>query len=90
MTAETKSGHDHSAAEHEDHDDHGHGGHDHGGHGGHHHALPKNMGKAFLIGIALNVALVFGEWVFGVAAHSLALLADATHNLGDVLGLVPT
>jgi cobalt-zinc-cadmium efflux system protein len=77
---------------HQDHDTHAGHDHDHAGHGhggeGHHHALPENMNKAFLIGIALNVALVIGEWAFGIAAHSLALLADATHNLGDVLGLL--
>ena len=49
---------------------------------------PQSFGKAFLIGIALNTAFVIAEWLFGVAAHSLALLADAAHNLGDVLGLL--
>jgi cobalt-zinc-cadmium efflux system protein len=73
----------HGHQEHKTHD-----GHDHTGHHGHHHELPKDMGTAFLIGIALNVALVAGEWYFGVTSNSLALLADATHNLGDVLGLV--
>ena len=76
-------GHDH------DHGDHAHA-HDHAGHshgpGGHHHA-PASFGRAFAIGIALNVAYVAGEAVFGVLAHSLSLLADAGHNLGDVLGL---
>ncbi len=46
------------------------------------------MGTAFLVGIALNLGFVVAEWGFGLMAHSLALLADATHNLGDVLGLV--
>lgn len=72
-----------------DHADHGHDhGHEHDQHGagGHHHA-PANFGKAFAIGIALNLAYVLGEAFYGVAAHSLALLADAGHNLGDVLGL---
>lgn len=46
------------------------------------------MGTAFLIGIVLNLGFVAAEWSFGLMAHSLALLADATHNLGDVLGLV--
>lgn len=77
MTEPNPSGHAH---------DHDHA-HDHG-HAGHHHAPPKDMGKAFLIGIVLNLAFVVAEWVFGIASHSLALLADATHNLGDVLGLV--
>jgi cobalt-zinc-cadmium efflux system protein len=39
-------------------------------------------------GIALNLAFVALEWGFGIWSHSLALLADATHNLGDTLGLV--
>jgi cobalt-zinc-cadmium efflux system protein len=67
------------------HDHHHHDHDDHAGH--HHHAPPKQMGRAFLIGIALNLAFVVAEWLFGIASHSLALLADATHNLGDVLGL---
>jgi cobalt-zinc-cadmium efflux system protein len=46
------------------------------------------MGRAFVIGIALNLVFVVVEWIYGVTAHSLALIADATHNLSDVLGLV--
>ena len=58
---------------------HGHShGHDHG---------PVDYGKAFAIGIGLNMAYVVAETVFGLAAHSLALVADAGHNLSDVLGL---
>jgi cobalt-zinc-cadmium efflux system protein len=53
----------------------------------HHHHDPSDFGRAFLIGIGLNAAFVGIEWIFGVLANSLALLADATHNLGDVLGL---
>ncbi len=78
--------------DHDDHDqdhaDHGHG--DHGGHAhgpGHAHA-PASFGKAFAIGIALNVGFVAVEATFGVLANSVALLADAGHNLSDVLGLV--
>ncbi|CAN5450816.1 cation diffusion facilitator family transporter [soil metagenome] len=78
----------HHEDDHEDDHKHDAHGHDHGSHAGHSHALPKDMGKAFLIGIALNLGFVLVEWVFGVMSHSLALLADATHNLGDVLGLV--
>ena len=44
-------------------------------------------GRAFAIGIALNLAYVGGEAVAGIVSGSLALLADAGHNLGDVLGL---
>ncbi len=45
------------------------------------------MGRAFAIGVALNLAYVVAEVVFGLLAGSLALLADAAHNFGDVLGL---
>ena len=48
---------------------------------------PDELGRAFLVGIALNLAFVVTESVFGVLAHSTALLADAAHNLSDVLGL---
>ncbi len=71
-------------SEHHDHDHAGHG-HSHGT-GGHHHA-PASFGKAFAIGVALNLAYVIGEAFYGIIAHSLALLADAGHNFGDVLGL---
>src|SRR5262245_17752435 len=54
---------------------------------GHVHA-PANFGKAFAIGIGLNVAFVAIEFVFGLWGNSLALVADAGHNLSDVLGLV--
>src|SRR5437870_6722748 len=55
---------------------------------GHHHArAPLDYGRAFAIGIALNLAYVGGEAVAGIISGSLALLADAGHNLGDVLGL---
>lgn len=54
---------------------------------GHGHA-PASYGRAFAIGISLNLAFVAVEWIYGVLAGSLALMADAGHNLGDVLGLV--
>jgi cobalt-zinc-cadmium efflux system protein len=47
-----------------------------------------SFGRAFAIGIGLNVGFVLIETVFGFAANSMALLADAGHNLSDVLGLV--
>src|ERR1051326_8535367 len=53
----------------------------------HAHA-PKDFGRAFAIGVALNFGFVVVEVLFGIFAHSLALIADAGHNLGDVLGLV--
>ena len=70
-----------------DHDDHDHE-HDHGSHAGHsHHAPPDKMTQAFAIGIALNILFVIIGVIAGVVAQSTALLADAAHNLGDVLGL---
>lgn len=56
-------------------------------HGGHVHA-PGSFGTAFAVGIALNVGIVVLQAVFGVLSNSVALLADAGHNLSDVLGLV--
>jgi cobalt-zinc-cadmium efflux system protein len=66
------------------HHDHAHG---HGHAHGHAHA-PKDFGRAFAIGTALNLAFVVVEAGFGIAADSVALLADAGHNLSDVLGLL--
>lgn len=53
----------------------------------HNHAATSHN-RAFAIGIALNLTFVALEAVFGVLANSLALLADAGHNLSDVLGLL--
>ena len=53
-----------------------------------HLSVPENFGAAFAIGIALNIAYVIAQIVFGVLAHSLALVADAAHNFGDALGLL--
>ncbi|TMJ10915.1 MAG: cation transporter [Alphaproteobacteria bacterium] len=69
---------------------HSHAGHSlgHGhahGHGHHHH--PADFGRAFLIGIILNLGFVVVEAIYGWQANSMALLADAGHNLADVLGL---
>ncbi|OYY91741.1 MAG: cation transporter [Sphingomonas sp. 28-66-16] len=74
--------HDHAA-------DPGHHHHDHAGHGSHagHSHAPANFGRAFAIGIALNIAFVAVEAGFGFWTQSVALLADAGHNLSDVLGL---
>ncbi len=62
---------------HHDHDHHGHG---------HSHA-PANFGKAFAVGIALNIGFVVIEAIYGFLSNSVALLADAGHNLSDVLSL---
>lgn len=62
--------------------------HEHGhGHHGHQHG-PSHYGRAFAIGITLNLGFVVAEVVYGILAHSVALLADAAHNSSDVLGLV--
>lgn len=74
-----------SAAPHSHH--HGH----HHAHGHHHDHAPHDaadFGRAFAIGIALNLAFVAVETAAGLYAGSVALLADAGHNLSDVLGLV--
>ena len=54
----------------------------------HHHPTPKNYTLAFGIGTALNVVFVIVEAIFGFLSNSLALIADAGHNLGDVLALL--
>jgi cobalt-zinc-cadmium efflux system protein len=72
-----------SAEDHRRHDEE----HHHQGGLGHAHA-PATFGRAFAIGTTLNVGYVIVQVIFGIAAHSLALVADAGHNLGDVLGLV--
>ena len=74
--------HDHHGPDHHLHD---HDGHAHGGHG-HAHA-PASFDRAFAVGVGLNVAFVLAEFLFGIRAHSLALVSDAGHNLSDVLGL---
>lgn len=61
--------------------------HDDGDHHGHHHG-PLDFGRAFAIAATLNIALVVAQVVSGVLANSVALVADAGHNLGDVLGLM--
>src|SRR5450830_1027683 len=75
--APAKRGHDHN--------------HDHGhahNHAGHHHPMPTDFGKAFTIAIVLNTAFVAIEFFYGYLANSTALMADAGHNLSDVLGLL--
>lgn len=56
--------------------------HDHG-----HSPGGTRFGRAFVIGITLNLLFVATEVAFGIRAHSLSLIADAGHNFGDVLGL---
>ena len=61
--------------------DHAHAGHDQ-------HGAPDTHGRAFAIGTALNMGYVAVEAAFGFLSGSLALLADAGHNMSDVLGLL--
>lgn len=58
---------------------HSHSAHDHG---------PMRHNRAFALGVALNLGFVLIEALYGFWAGSLALLADAGHNLSDVLGLL--
>lgn len=83
--------HEQVVDEHEGHDqhhrDHGHVGDDHGHHHSHQHQ-PAEHGRAFAIGVTLNVLFTVIEATYGYMSNSLALLADAGHNLGDVFGLL--
>lgn len=88
------SGHHHGHGHDHGHDPgkadaHGAGapGHDHHDHHGHSHGDPSRAGRAFAIAIALNAVFVAVEFGYGLVANSTALLADAGHNLSDVLGL---
>ncbi|HZZ04055.1 cation diffusion facilitator family transporter [Paraburkholderia sp.] len=81
----------HSQGSHDNHAGHNynriHSAHSHAGH--HHaHAPAAGHGRAFALAVALNLAIVLVQAVYGVIAHSTALLADAGHNLSDVLGLL--
>ncbi len=69
--------HDHHCNEH--HHDHSHD---------HHHHGPKNYNSIFFFGIILNFSFVIVEFLFGFFSNSLALMADAGHNLSDVAGLI--
>ena len=66
------------------HDDDGH----HGHRPGHSHHAPTSFGTAFLVGTLLNLGFVGIEALYGIWSNSVALLADAGHNLSDVLGLL--
>ncbi len=64
---------------HHAHSDNGSHGHAHG---------PVSNHRVFAIGVSLNLLFVITEWLFGIYANSLSLIADAVHNFGDVLGLL--
>jgi cobalt-zinc-cadmium efflux system protein len=53
----------------------------------HNHSHENNFGRAFAIGVTLNLAFVIIEFIYGKLSNSVALVADAGHNLSDVLGL---
>jgi cobalt-zinc-cadmium efflux system protein len=63
---------------------HSHDSHDHD----HHHHAPNHYGRAFVLAILLNTGFVGIEFAYGFIANSTALMADAGHNLSDVLGLL--
>ena len=76
------------------HDHHDHAGHDHGhshghghGHGGHHHGPVDTGDWRYAVGLIVNLAFVGVEFGAGIFSGSTALMADAGHNLSDVLGL---
>ncbi|MDR3491293.1 MAG: cation diffusion facilitator family transporter [Gammaproteobacteria bacterium] len=81
-----KSGHDHNHDHSHNHAEHGHD-HSLGGHSHAHHA-PKSFNFAFAIAVSLNLGFTLIEIIFALMANSMGLLADAAHNLGDVLGLL--
>ncbi len=65
------------------------GAHHHGHEGHHHHGeVTRSFNSAFAIAVSLTLLYVIVEAIYGFAANSMTLLADAAHNLGDVLGLV--
>ena len=88
------SPHDHDHA-HDDHDhaghDHSHAGHSHAGHShghaGHNHGPVDTGDWRYAVGLILNLAFVVCEFGAGIYSGSTALMADAGHNLSDVLGL---
>jgi cobalt-zinc-cadmium efflux system protein len=89
--------HDHDHAHHgHQHDDHDHKGHGHKGHAHHghdhhghqHHFDPAGNRRAFALAIGMNAVFVAIEFIYGFIANSTALMADAGHNLSDVMGLM--
>jgi len=69
------------------HHHHGHIHHSHHDRHGPHGHMPTNFSRAFALGIALNTIYIIVEVTYGLLSGSMALLADAGHNLSDVLGL---
>ena len=54
----------------------------------HSHSHDMNLGNAFKIGISINIVFIIVEAAYGFFSNSMALVADAGHNLSDVLALV--
>src|SRR5579859_2392299 len=54
----------------------------------HHHHHYDSVNRAFMLGIILNIVFVLIEAIIGLYIHSLSLLTDAGHNLGDVASLI--
>lgn len=75
--------HSHPPSHHRGHAPSHHHGHDHDG-----HPALGNFNRAFLLGTALNIGFVAVEITLGLMTQSLALIADAVHNLSDVMGLL--
>lgn len=75
------SDHDHSHGSQGHSHDHSHGNHSHGG-------GVRSFNTAFAVAVFLTLGFTFAEAVYGFLAHSMSLLADAAHNLGDGLGLI--
>src|SRR5476649_1720910 len=95
MEPQSKHQHEHADGHGHDHEhshDHKHEpshAHHHGAGGHHHHHAPQaGQGRTFAIAVGLNMLIVVVQAVYGFLAHSTALLADAGHNLSDVLGLL--
>jgi cobalt-zinc-cadmium efflux system protein len=90
MSKDKQPGPSRDHSKHDHHDDHDHSDHDHSAHNhGHHHHLPSagQLNRTFAFGIGLNLGFVLVEAFYGYVSHSLSLMADAGHNLSDVLGL---
>lgn len=79
--------HDHKHDHKHEHSADPHHGHDHGPGGHHHHPVPTDFNLAFACAVSLNLLFTLFEGGYAIFAHSMSLLADAGHNLGDVLGL---
>jgi cobalt-zinc-cadmium efflux system protein len=78
------AGHDHGHRHEHGHED----GHGHGHHHHHPRPAPGSVGRAFALAVALNAGFVVAEGLAGLVSGSMALLADAGHNLSDVLSLL--